>query len=97
IVSVKVNSIEKHPNADKLSVCIVSDGKKTHTVVTGAPDIEKADILPLALPGTNLDGQEIKVSSLKGIESFGMFCSEKELGFSEDHSNVLKLESHAKL
>ncbi|MCE9499491.1 MAG: phenylalanine--tRNA ligase subunit beta [Leptospira sp.] len=97
IVAVKVESIEKHPDADRLSVCIVSDGKKKLTVVTAATGLEKEDLLPLALPGTTLNGQQIKVNVLKGIESFGMFCSEKDLGFSEDNSNVFRMDKLSKL
>lgn len=97
VIAVNIVKIEKHPNADKLRICEIFDGRESRTVVTGAPNAEKGDILPLAIPGAMLGEKEIKESELKGIRSYGMFCSEKELGFSEDHSGVMKLQSNAKL
>ncbi len=89
----KVLSVEKHPNADKLTVCSVDIGKRTLKVVCGAPNVRAGMFAPLALPGTRLGKLEIKVSALRGVESEGMLCSARELGLSEDHSGLLELQA----
>ena len=91
VVVGKVLSVEKHPNADKLTVCTVDTGKEQVKVVCGAPNVRVGMLAPLALPGASLGKIQIKVSSLRGIESHGMLCSAKELGLSEDHSGLLEL------
>ncbi|MCC6275371.1 MAG: phenylalanine--tRNA ligase subunit beta [Leptospiraceae bacterium] len=97
IVAVRLESVNKHPNADKLSVCEAYDGKSKIQIVTGAQNVKAGDIVPLALPGTVIAGKEIQPSALKNVQSFGMFCSEKELGFAEESQGVLILESSTKL
>ena len=92
IVAVKINSIEKHPQADRLRVCAVSDGKTTLQVVTNDQNVAAGDIVPLALPGTVLAGNEIKQAALKGVESSGMFCSVVELGLADESQRVLVLD-----
>jgi phenylalanyl-tRNA synthetase beta chain len=92
----EVLSVERHPNADKLTVCRVNDGHDLLQVVCGAPNVRKGMKAPLARPGAGLPGLEIKVSSLRGIESQGMLCSARELGLSGDHSGLLELPREAK-
>ena len=89
-------SVEKHPNADKLTVCTVDTGKERLKVVCGAPNVRVGMLVPLALPGSSLGEMKIKVSTLRGVESHGMLCSAKELGLSEDHSGLLELPQGAK-
>jgi phenylalanyl-tRNA synthetase beta chain len=91
IIPVQVIRLEPHPQADKLQIAIVSDGKNEIQIVTGAKNIAINDIIPLALPGTKLGDKEIQISALRGIESSGMLCSEKELGIGEGDSGVLIL------
>ncbi len=81
-----IKSSEKHPDADKLSVCMVDDGSGTlRQIVCGAKNYQVGDNVPLALPGAALGkGFHIKKGKLRGIESNGMLCSAKELGREDD-------------
>ncbi|HUK04553.1 MAG TPA: phenylalanine--tRNA ligase subunit beta [Burkholderiales bacterium] len=97
VVVAKVLSVEKHPNADKLTVCRVDTGKQKLQVVCGAPNVRAGMLAPLALVGARLKGLEIRKSNLRGVESEGMLCSARELGLSEDHSGLLDLPAHAKV
>ena len=96
VVVGKILKVEKHPNADKLSVCTVDGGKETLRVVCGAPNARAGMLAPLALVGARLKDLAIKKSSLRGVESNGMLCSARELGLSEDHSGLLELPADAK-
>lgn len=89
VITVKIKSLEKHPNAEKLQTTIASDGSKEYQIVTAATNVKVGDIVPLALPGTKLDGKEILDSELRGVRSQGMYCSEKELGLALESSGVL--------
>ncbi len=81
IIISKILKIEKHPNADKLSVCKVDIGGDTHKIIiTGAKNISEGDCIPLALPGSLLQGKVIQKTNFRGIESNGMMCSGEELG-----------------
>jgi phenylalanyl-tRNA synthetase beta chain len=89
---------EKHPNADKLSVCTVRvtpDGAPQQ-IVCGAPNCDTGRRVPVALPGAVLGGDfKIKVSKIRGVESNGMMCSAKELGLGDDASGLLILDPGA--
>ena len=101
IVVAQVVARDKHPNADKLSVCRVNDGHGERQIVCGAQNFKPGDKVPLILPGHTLPvqpGQEpftIKVGKLRGVESRGMMCSPKELGLSEDAAGLLILRQDA--
>jgi phenylalanyl-tRNA synthetase beta chain len=85
---------DKHPNADKLSVCQVDLGPAggVKTIVCGAPNYQVGDRVPVALPGAVLPGDFIiKLSKIRGQASDGMMCSAKELGVAEDASGLLIL------
>jgi phenylalanyl-tRNA synthetase beta chain len=87
-----VVSSEKHPNADKLSLCSVDVGTKTVQIVCGAPNVRKGLAVVVALPGTTLPGNfKIKKSKVRGVESCGMICSERELGLSNEHTGIMEL------
>ncbi len=95
----EVISKENHPNADKLSICKVNDGKEIHQVICGAPNVEAGQKIVFApigviIPGT---GEKLKKAKIRGVESFGMICSEKELGLGEDHTGILVLDNSAKV
>jgi phenylalanyl-tRNA synthetase beta chain len=96
VVVAEIHSVERHPNADKLTVCKVSTGKEKLQVVCGAPNVRPGMKVPLAKVGARLPGLEIRSSSLRGVESQGMLCSERELGMSEDHAGLLELPADAK-
>src|SRR5436190_15689872 len=72
VVVGKVLSVEKHPNADKLTVCTVDTGKEKLKVVCGAPNVRVGMLAPLAMVGAKLKDLEIKKTSLRGVESSGM-------------------------
>ena len=96
VVVGEILSVERHPNADKLTVCTVSTGKETLKVVCGAPNVRAGMKAPLATVGTVLGKLEIRKSNLRGVDSEGMLCSARELGLSEDHSGLLALDAGAK-
>ncbi len=91
VVVGEVLSVEKHPGADKLTVCRVSDGAQTVQVVCGAPNVRKGMKAAFAKVGARLPGIEIRTSNIRGAESRGMLCSSRELGLSDDHSGLLEL------
>ena len=94
VVAAKVLKVEKHPNADKLKVCQVDDGQDIHHVVCGAPNVAEGQVVPLARLGAKLvGGVEIRPVTLRGIESKGMLCSERELGLSDAHQGLLVLDT----
>jgi phenylalanyl-tRNA synthetase beta chain len=97
VVVAQIESFQQHPNADRLSVCQVLDGSKaSRQIVCGAKNFRAGDKVPLALPGAVLpDGTKIKASKLRGVESEGMLCSERELGFSDEASGLMILDPGA--
>ena len=79
IVVGEVKCVEKHPDAEKLSVCRVSTGGDELQIVCGAPNVRVGMKAPLALIGAKLpNGMEIKQAKLRGVESSGMLCSARE-------------------
>jgi phenylalanyl-tRNA synthetase beta chain len=96
VVVGEILKVERHPNADKLTVCTVAAGKQALQVVCGAPNARPGMKAPLATVGTKLGDLEIKAAQLRGVESRGMLCSAKELGLSDDHSGLLELPQAAK-
>jgi len=84
VVVGRIESIEKHQNADKLSVCKVNTGSETLTIVTGARNLKEGDYVPAALIGAKLPGGVvIEKTNFRGVDSFGMLCSLKELGYED--------------
>jgi phenylalanyl-tRNA synthetase beta chain len=102
VVIAKIVSSDKHPDAEKLSVCQVDDGSgKPRQIVCGAKNYKVGDLVPLALPGAVLDlggGKTMTISEgkLRGVESLGMLCSAKELGLSESSDGLLILDGKLK-
>lgn len=82
VVVGKILSLEQHPNADKLVICMVDIGQNLPIqIVTGAKNLTVGDIVPVALDGSTLtDGTKIKKGKLRGVESCGMLCSLAEIG-----------------
>jgi phenylalanyl-tRNA synthetase beta chain len=92
IVAGRVLAVEKHPEADKLVLCQVDAGQGPVTIVCGAPNVRAGITVPVAVPGvTTPGGQKIQVATIRKRTSFGMLCSERELGLSEDHSGIMIL------
>lgn len=100
LVVAEILSAEKHPDADKLSVCQVDDGAgpdKPRQIVCGAKNFKVGDKVPLALPGCQLTPDfQIKVGKLRGVESHGMLCSGEELGVEEKSEGLLILDASVK-
>jgi phenylalanyl-tRNA synthetase beta chain len=96
VVVGEIVSVNRHPGADKLTVCRVHDGSRFLEVVCGAPNVRVGMKAPLATIGARLPGMEIRKTSLRGVDSDGMLCSARELGLSNDHSGLLELSAEAK-
>jgi phenylalanyl-tRNA synthetase beta chain len=99
VVVGQVLTVQKHPNADRLTVCGVDTGTGAPLpVVCGAPNVAAGMKAPIALAGAKLPGGlEIKATSMRGVESRGMLCSARELGLSDDHNGLLALPADAPL
>ncbi len=96
VIVAHIVSIEKHPNADRLSLCRVSDGKSEKLIVCGAKNMKPGDKVALALPGAILaGGRRIERAKIRGIVSDGMLCSEEELGLSEISEGIMILPGDA--
>lgn len=98
VVVAKVLETSKHPNADKLTLATVTDGKETYQIVCGAPNCRPGMKTALARVGVTLKkgDQEltIKKTKIRGIESFGMLCAADELGLSEAHDGIMEFPNH---
>lgn len=89
----RVTSVAPHPNADKLTICLVDIGDRIVSVVCGAPNVEEGMLSALALPGTVFpDGVMLEKSTIRGQASEGMLCSEGELGLGIDRSGIMVLD-----
>ncbi|HIL95996.1 MAG: phenylalanine--tRNA ligase subunit beta [bacterium] len=95
VVVGEILNVESHPDADKLVVCRVSSGAEEHQVVCGAPNARAGIKIPFALIGAKLEDFKIKKAKLRGVESFGMLCSERELGLSDRHEGLMELPNDA--
>lgn len=92
VVVATVDSVDAHPDADKLSVCSVNDGQEHWQVVCGAPNVRVGMRSAFARVGAVLpDNFKIKKAKLRGVESSGMLCSAKELGLGDDHDGIMDL------
>ncbi len=98
VVAARIVAAEKHPGADKLSVCRVdAGGAAPLQVVCGATNWRVDDVVALATIGARLPGgMEIRKATLRGVESSGMLCSAKELGLSPDATGLLLLPAEAR-
>jgi phenylalanyl-tRNA synthetase beta chain len=92
VIVAKLEAVEKHPDADKLTVCQVNNGTEVVQVVCGATNHKTGDLVALAQPGSVLPGDfKIKKSKIRGQVSMGMLCSEKELAIAEDAAGIMIL------
>lgn len=98
IVTARVKSFTKHPNADRLRLCKVDDGKGERQIVCGASNFKEGDVVPLALPGAVMgEGFTIKESKLRGELSQGMMCSGTELGLTSDSDGLMIMDGETPL
>lgn len=93
IVIARIQKIDPHPNADKLTLCTVDAGKRgVVKVVCGATNIKPGNVVPLAIPDVLLpNGTMLRKARIRGVESEGMLCSGAELKWNDDHSGILIL------
>ena len=95
----KVIKAEKHPDADKLKVCIVKTTTGNFQVVCGAKNVKEGMLGIFApensyIPGTEL---HLKKTKIRGVESCGMLVSEKEMGISDEHNGIIEIDSNHKI
>ncbi len=97
VVIAEVIEVEKHPDADKLSVCKVSDGgDELIDIVCGAPNVVKGMKTPLAKPGVRLpNGMKLRKAKIRGVVSNGMLCSAVELGLGDESDGIMHLADDA--
>ncbi len=100
VVVGEILSVEQHPDADKLRVCQVAGGEEVVQVVCGAPNARAGIKIPFAtvgakLPSDDAKGFKIKKAKLRGVESFGMLCAEKELQLSDADEGLMELAADA--
>jgi len=112
IVVAEIREVMPHPNADRLVLCDLYDGKVEHTVLTGAPNLfeykgkgklPKVIKVAYAKEGAQIyDGHQegqvlvtLKRAKIRGVESYSMACSEKELGISDEHEGIIILDDDA--
>jgi phenylalanyl-tRNA synthetase beta chain len=96
VVVAEVLTVDPHPDADKVRVCTVSTGADPIQVVCGAWNFEAGARVAFAIPGAVLPGDfGIGTRRIRGVESNGMICSERELELGDDHSGILVLDDDA--
>ncbi len=95
VVVAKIVTFEKHPDADKLNLCQIDAGDgELLSIICGAPNVREGMMVACAKIGAVLPGDfKIKKAKLRGVESFGMLCSAKELGLSEEHGGIMDLDA----
>jgi phenylalanyl-tRNA synthetase beta chain len=93
----RVLNAERHPDADRLTVCEVDDGSGgTRTIVCGAPNVAAGQVVAVARPGAVMpDGNVLGEAKLRGVKSSGMILAEDEVGIGEDHAGIMVLDGEA--
>ncbi|MCQ2385642.1 MAG: phenylalanine--tRNA ligase subunit beta, partial [Clostridia bacterium] len=92
VVVARILSVKKHPESDKLHLLKVDTGTETLDCVCGAPNVREGMTVAFATVGGEVGGKAISVATVAGYESYGMCCSEAELGISADHSGLWELD-----
>jgi len=96
VITAQIEARDKHPNADRLSVCRVNTGKETLQIVCGAQNMKAGDKVALAQIGAHLPiNLKIEKSKIRDVESFGMLCSETELAIADKSEGILILPANA--
>ncbi|SMX23003.1 phenylalanine--tRNA ligase subunit beta [Boseongicola aestuarii] len=91
----KVTTAEQHPDADRLRVCMVDTDEGTKQIICGAPNARAGITVVVAKPGTYVPGIDttIQVGKIRGVESYGMMASEREMELSDEHDGIIELPS----
>src|SRR5882762_3850198 len=96
VLVARVLEVKQHPNADRLSLCMVDAGGAPLEVVCGAPNVQAGKSYPFAPVGATLPGGlKLERRKIRGVESNGMLCSAKELGLGVDQAGILELQTDA--
>src|SRR5437667_3249963 len=97
VLVARVLEVRQHPNADRLSLCVVdAGGAAPLEVVCGAPNVQAGKAYAFAPAGATLPGGlKLERRKIRGVESNGMLCSAKELGLGVDHAGILELQTDA--
>ena len=95
-ITAKAENVTMHPDSDHLHLLSVNTGKEHLQVVCGAPNVKEGMIGIFAPVGTLIPcyNEVLKVGKIRGVESYGMMCSEKELGIGQDHSGIIELDAN---
>ena len=97
VVCARIIEVKPHPDADKLSLCLVDTGKEELWVVCGAPNVRAGMISAFAPVGCDLGpGMKVKKAKIRGVESFGVLLSERELGLTDDHTGIMEIADDLK-
>ena len=98
VVVAEVRAISRHPDAEHLTVCEIFDGRDSHQVVCGAPNVRVGMKTAYAPPGAQIPGaRTLTLSKIRGVESAGMLCSASELGLGDDADGIIELPDEATL
>ena len=91
----KVKHAEKHPDADRLTVCMVETDEGERQIVCGAPNAREGITVVICKPGQYIPGIDttIQVGKIRGVESHGMMASEREMQLSDEHDGIIELPS----
>ena len=94
-VVAEIKAVEQHPNADRLHILRVFDGKDTLQVVCGAPNVRVGMKSILSYPGCVIPkfNEKLEKSTIRGVESQGMMCAEDEIGVGTDHTGIMDLKT----
>ena len=92
VIAARIEAVENHPNSKKLHLLKVNTGTELVDIVCGAPNVREGMKVALATAGGAVCGHKIEPATIAGFKSFGMCCSEAELGISDDHSGLWELE-----
>ncbi len=98
-ITARAENVTMHPDSDHLHLLSVNTGTEHLQVVCGAPNVKEGMVGIFAPVGTLIPcyNEVLKVGKIRGIESFGMMCSEKELGIGQDHSGIIELDADTKI
>lgn len=91
VIFAKIEKVENHPNSDHLHILAVNTGTEVLQIVCGAPNVRENMVVCLAPIGSKVSGHKMTKAKLAGVESFGMCCSEEELGIGSDNSGIMDI------
>jgi len=97
VIFARIEEVENHPNSDHLHILKVNTGTELLQIVCGAPNVRTGMTVCLAPIGSKVQGHKMGKAKLAGIESYGMCCSEEELGIGSDNSGIMDIDFDVKL